>query len=158
MRRETGKRAALLSTVVGLALALVACGRASETDLLSAVGITPTATRSAEEVASATAAAAAQQTAAASVSASPAGAVGALGDVNRGRGDFGTWCQNCHRPGGNGPDILATGGPGAAPTLHTFTVLIREGADHPPGPYRTSDFSDRQLGDLLAYILAESAS
>ena len=159
MSRETGKRAALLATVGGCAILLVGCGRASEVDILAAVGITPTATRSPEELATATAAAAAQQTEAAAAVGSPA-AVAALGDVNRGRSTFNTWCLNCHQPGGGGtgPDILAAGGPGASLNLEGFTVLIRQGTDHPPGAYRTSDFSDRQMGDLLAYILAESAS
>jgi mono/diheme cytochrome c family protein len=163
--RESQKRAALLVTIGGLALLLVACGRASEADIFAAVGITPTATLSADQIAASTATASAQQTADAAAAGSPAAGspaaeVAALGDVNRGRSTFGTWCQNCHTPGGGGqaPDILAPAGPGADLALDTFTVFIREGETHPPGPYRTSDFSDRQLGDLLAYILAESSS
>ena len=152
-------RAGLLLTVVGLALALTACGRASQSDIFAALGITPTPTRSPEEIASATAAAIAQQTAAASASGSPAGGAVA-GDVTVGRRIFITWCVNCHVPGGGGsaPDILVADGPASSMTFDEFKAFIRGGEEHPPGPYRTSDFSDRQLGDLWAYIVAESAA
>jgi mono/diheme cytochrome c family protein len=161
VRTQTGKRAALLLTVVSLALVLVACGRATEADILAAVGITPTATQSAEQIATSTAAAAAQQTAAAGAASSPAVDVAALGDVNRGRNTFNTWCLNCHQPGGSGtgPDLLAPGGPGASITLESLTVLIREAPEHnPPGPYDSTFISDRSIGDLAAYILSESSS
>lgn len=158
MKREAQQRAALLLAIGGLALALVACGRATESDIFAAVGITPTATRGPEEIAASTATAVAQQTAEAAEAGSPAAEAAALGDVDRGRSTFNTWCLNCHTPGGGGqaPDILAPAGPGADLAPDAFTVFIREGETHPPGPYRTSDFSARQLGDLLAYILAES--
>ena len=70
------------------------------------------------------------------------------------------WCVNCHAPGGGGPapDILVAGGAGASLTPEEFKPFIRGGEEHQPGPYRTSDFSDRQLNDLLAYILAQSSS
>lgn len=159
MSRETGRRAVLLSAVVGLAFALVACGRATETDIFAAVGITPTSTQSPDEIATSTAAAIAQQTA---VAGSPTVAVAALGDVSRGRGTFSTWCQNCHQPGGSGsgPDVLAAGGIGVDVNLESLTVLIREAEVdvHPPGPYDTFIISDRSIGDLAAYILAESSS
>lgn len=160
MKRQTQQRAALLLAIGGLALALVACGRASEADILSAVGITPTATRSPEEIAASTATAAAQQTAEAAEAGSPAVDVAALGDVTRGRGTFGTWCVNCHTPGGGGtgPDILAPGSAGAAITLDSLTVLLRQGENHPPGPYQSFSISDRAIGDLAAYILAEAGA
>ena len=106
----------------------------------------------------ATAAAIAQQTAAAGT---PAVDIAALGDVNRGRSTFGTYCANCHTPGGTvaGPDLLAAGGPGASITLESLKTFLREGTnDHDPGPYQSFDITDRQIGDIAAYILAESGS
>jgi mono/diheme cytochrome c family protein len=159
LTHETGRRGALLLVIGGLVFGLVACGRASESELLSAVGITPTATQSPEEIATVTAIAVAQQTAAAGT---PAVDIAALGDVESGRRIFNDQgCINCHRPGGGGTgsDLLAPGGPGASLTLESLTVLVREAPnDHPPGPYRSFEITDRSIGDLAAYILAESQS
>lgn len=153
----TGKRATLLVTLIGVAIFVAACGRASDNDIFQALGITPTPTQSAEQIATATAQVAAQQTAVAAAVGSPgAGGAVALGDVTRGERTFNQWCLNCHKAGGPGGDILSPGSPGSGMTIDSLTVLIREGADHPPGPYQTFQISDRALNDLAAYIAAHA--
>lgn len=156
------RRASLLLGVLATALLVVACGRASSTEISQALGITPTATLSAAEVAAATTAAFASATrSAANVAAgSPgAGSPGAVaaGDVSRGSQQFTTWCAGCHRVGGRGPDILATGSVAAGVTYSELETLIRQGTKHaPPGPYATTRITDRQLNDLHAFILSRA--
>jgi mono/diheme cytochrome c family protein len=154
---QTGRRATLLLAIGVVAVGLVACGQASESDIFEAVGITPTATQSAEEIAAMTATVSAQQTASAGT---PAVDVAALGDVTQGKNTFNTYCAQCHTPGGGGvgPDLLAAGGPGALLDIESFTAFLRAGEDHPPGPYQSFDISDRQVGNIAAYIVAESQS
>ncbi len=157
-------RAFLLVTVIATVLLVVACGRASETEINQALGITPTPTPSAAQLASATARAmevAAQRTAAAGAAGSPGsgGQVAALGDVTRGSRQFTTWCAACHSAAGAGGNILAPGGPGAAVTTETLLPLIREGTNHakPPGPYKTTEIPDGAVADIAAYILSKAA-
>lgn len=149
------RRLTLLVSVVTVALVTAACGRATDDQINQLLGITPTPTLSAEAIASATEAA--QATADARlVAASSPGAV-ALGDVTSGSRQFQTWCAGCHRPGGAGPDILSAGSPGAKVTADTLLPLVRDGAGHtPPGPYRPTEISDKQIADVAAYILAEA--
>jgi len=154
-------RAFLLVVVVGVALVAAACGRAGPDEINQALSITPTATASAEQIAAATSAAAtrsAEAAAAAVPGASPGAAVAAVGDVRRGSSQFRQVCSGCHRPGGPGGDILAPGGPGANVTADGLLVLIREGTDHPPGPYATTRVSDAAVNDLLAFILSEAGA
>src|SRR4051794_15058632 len=104
------RKSMLLFSVLAIALVAAGCGRASEEQINQALGITPTATFSAEQVKVASAAASATA-AGRVVAASSPGAV-ALGDVTRGARQFDTWCSACHGPGGAGPDILSSGGVG----------------------------------------------
>jgi mono/diheme cytochrome c family protein len=156
-----GRRGILLVTLIGVALAVASCGRASQTEIEQALGITPTATASAAQIATGTAAAAATTTAQTAVAAAPAGtdpaAEVALGDVNRGNLQFLTQCSGCHRPGGAGPDLLAAGGAGAGVTTETLLPLIRDGIGHPvpPGPYPATLLSDGSIADIAAYIAAQ---
>jgi mono/diheme cytochrome c family protein len=158
--RSTRTKALLLFGMVGMTLIVAACGRASDADILSAIGITPTPTQSPEQIATATAAVAAQQTAVAAAAASPgAGGAVAMGDITRGERTFNSNCVQCHTAGAAGGDITAPGGPASALTLDSLTILVREGTNHtPPGPYQTFQVSDRALGDILAYLIAESSS
>ena len=156
-------RAFLLVAVVGVALVVAACGRASQAEINQALGITPTATASAEQIAAATAAAsaaAATRTAVVANAGSPGAgpAVAAVGDVTRGSTQFLVQCSGCHGPGGAGGNLREPGGPGAAVTADNLLVLIREGANHPPGPYTTAQLSDASVRDIATYIQAQAGT
>jgi mono/diheme cytochrome c family protein len=147
---------ALLTTIISVALTAVACGRATEEQINQLLGITPTATMSAEQMAAATEAANATSAARTAAASSPGAA--AQGDVAQGERQFNTWCQGCHGPGGIGPDIRSPGSPGASVTAATLLPLVREGAGHtPPGAYKTTEISDPQITDIAAYLNAEAA-
>ncbi|MDP9353878.1 MAG: c-type cytochrome [Chloroflexota bacterium] len=152
-------RSTLLATIIGVAVLVAACGRATEEEINQALRITPTPTRSAEEIATGTAAAevaAATRTAEAAMAGSPGAAV-ALGDVTRGKTQFNTWCLNCHRAGGTAPNVLEAGGPGASLTYEQLLPLIRTGENHtPPGPYQTFTLNDKAVADITAFIRAEA--
>lgn len=149
------RRLTLLVSIVTVALVTAACGRATDDQINQLLGITPTPTLSAEAVASATEAAQATADARLAAVSSP-GAV-ALGDITSGSRQFETWCAGCHRPGGSGPDILAAGGLGGAVTAEALLPLVRDGEGHtPPGPYRPTEITDKQIADIAAYILSEA--
>ncbi len=157
------RRFVLLVSLITVALGAAACGRATEDQINQALGITPTATQSAEQVAAATKAASATA-AARQLAASSPGAAGAalLGDVTQGSRQFQTWCSGCHGPGGQGPDIRSPGSPGETVTAESLLALVREGVGHPeppdpPGVYRTTEISDKQVTDLAAYLRDQSA-
>ena len=148
------KRLGLMTTVITVVLTLASCGRATEDQINQALGITPTATMSAEQVAESTAAASATSTARELALASPGASGGvAAGDVTAGKRQFNTWCVACHSPGGAGPDILSTGSPGTSIDPTTLLAMIREGEGHtPPGPYKVTELSDKQVTDVAAYL------
>ena len=150
----TARRSLSLTALIGLAVGMAACERATEEDINQALGITPTPTASAAQIATGTAAASATAASRAAAASSPgAGGAAALGDVTRGRRQFLTQCAGCHGPGGQGPDILAAGSAGANVTFETLQPLIREGANHtPPGPRTAAEISDATLRDIAAYI------
>lgn len=154
-------RGLLLAMVAGTVLVVAACGRATEREINQALGITPTPTPSAEQLATGTARAIAAATEAARAASSPgtAGQVAAVGDVSRGSRQFTTWCFNCHGPAGTGPKLLEQGGAGAAVTLEMLLPLVREADGHasPPGPYTASEIPDGAVADLVAYILSRAA-
>src|SRR3712207_4398723 len=85
------RRFVLLVSLIAVALGAAACGRATEDQIKQALGITPTATQSAEQVAAATEAASA--TAAARQLAASSPGAGVLGDVAQGSRQFQTWCS-----------------------------------------------------------------
>ena len=148
-------RGLLLLATVSLAIVLAACGRATELQIDQALGITPTPTRSPEEIASATSAAVASATARAAAEDEPAAL--ARGDAARGRRQFTTQCVGCHRAGGRGPNLLEAGGPGSDVTPDGLLALIREGTGHPAGlTYRNTEISDSQVDDLAAYIRSQA--
>ena len=154
------RRFVLLVSLISVALGAAACGRATEDQINQALCITPTATQSAEQVAAATEAASA--TAAVRQLAATSPEAGALGDVTQGSRQFQTWCSGCHGPGGQGPDIRSPGSPGETVTAESLLALVREGVGHPeppnpPGVYRTTEISDKQVADLAAYLRDQSA-
>jgi mono/diheme cytochrome c family protein len=156
------RRFVLLVALITVALGAAACGRATEDQINQALGITPTATRSAEQIAAATEAASATAAGRLLAASSPGAAAAALGDVSQGSRQFQTWCSGCHGPGGVGPDIRSPGSPGATITAATLLPLVREGVGHPeppnpPGVYRTTEISDKQVADIAAYLRDQSA-
>jgi len=162
--RRTWLRGSWLAVSLAVATFAVACGRATEDEINQALGITPTPTASAEEIATGTAAAAATREARTAVVAagspgagSPA-AVAAAGDVTRGRLQFLTQCQACHGPAGRGGNLLEPGGPGAGATFERLLPLIREGTGHPdpPGPYSPTLVTDNIIRDLAAFIRSQA--
>jgi mono/diheme cytochrome c family protein len=145
-------RASLLIAAIAVAVFAVACGRASEQDIDSALGITPTATLSADDLATSTAKAVAQQTAQAG--ASP-GSVAMLGNVTQGGSTFQFNCAQCHRADGSGrgPALAGPSSPAVALTDDQIVELIRKGTNHtPPGPYQTFTISDQRIADIIAYL------
>jgi mono/diheme cytochrome c family protein len=159
-------RLAFLVMTVSVAIVAVACGRASKEEIDAALGITPTATFSAEQVISSTAEAAsvaATRQAAIAALASPQGAdvdLASAGDVTQGRLQYQLRCQQCHQPSGNGP-AAALSGPGNPATTFTdaqLRDLVRTGEGHakPPGPLNTTAISDRQLINIIAFIRDQS--
>ncbi len=155
--RALRRRLTLLVTVISIALIGAACGRATEDQINQALGITPTATMSPEQIASATAAVTSTHEAKLLASSSPGAA--SVGDVAAGKRQYDTWCIGCHGPGGSGPEILAAGSPGASVTLETMTAMIRDGTGHtPPGVYKETELSDKQIADLTAYLQSAPGS
>ena len=151
------RRFTVLVTLISVVMIGAACGRATEEQINQALGITPTATMSAEQIASATEAASA--TAAARELALSSPGAGALGDVTQGARQFQTWCSGCHGPGGIGPDIRAPGSAGASVTADSLLPLVRDGEGHtPPGPYLPTEISNDQIADVAAYLNQEAAS
>lgn len=151
------KRLGLMTTVVAITLTVAACGRATEDQINQALGITPTATMSAEQIVESTAAASATSAARELAMASPGAA--AAGDVTAGKRQFDTWCIGCHGPGGIGPDILSPGSPGSTVDPATLQVMIREGEGHtPPGAYKTTEISDKQVIDIASYLQSSPGS
>jgi mono/diheme cytochrome c family protein len=153
------RRFVLLVSLITVALGGAACGRATEDQINQALGITPTATQSAEQIVAATEAASATAAARQLAASSPGAAV--LGDVTQGSRQFQTWCSGCHGPGGQGPDIRSPGSPGETVTAESLLALVREGVGHPappdpPGVYRTTEISDKQVADLAAYLREQS--
>lgn len=152
-------RSTLLATMIGVAFLAAACGRATEEEINQALGVTPTPTRSAEEIATGTAvaqAAAATRTAEAAMAGSP-GAEVALGDVTRGRTQFTLNCIGCHGPAGQGGNLLEPGGPASSLTYEQLLAVVRQGQNHPT-KFETFRISDSSIADVLAYIQAESGA
>ncbi|MGH2615805.1 MAG: c-type cytochrome [Thermomicrobiales bacterium] len=151
------RRFTLLVTVIAVALVAAACGRATDDQINQVLGITPTATLSAEQIAAATEAASA--TAEARLLAASSPGARAQGDVAQGARQFQTWCAGCHGPGGAGPDILAPGSPGASVTAESLLPLVRDAIGHatPPGPYLATEISDDQIAGIAAYLNEQAA-
>jgi mono/diheme cytochrome c family protein len=153
----------MLVTVIVLAVVAVACGRATEDDINSALGITPTATMSAEQQATATAAADARATdAALGIAPSPGSEaantdLAALGNPTLGRTTFAVQCQRCHTPNGTGAAPALTGGTNPATSLTDTQLfsLMNDGTNHGPdvgGPGAIGTLTDKQIYDLIAFL------
>lgn len=159
--RRTRKRGTLLVSVIAVVLSVAACGRASEEEINQALGITPTPTQSAEQIAEATsrAEAAAATREAQLASGSPAsGEVALAGDAVRGQTQFSLWCMQCHGPAGTAPDVLEAGGATAGMSYEELLAFLRDGTNHSPGPIPNFRVSDQSIVDIQVYIQAQTGS
>jgi mono/diheme cytochrome c family protein len=142
-------------------LVAVACGRATEEDINAALGITPSPTLNAEEVAAATGTAAALATSRAQIAASPAGTGGdaavllAGGDITRGQVVFLQNCQSCHGGAPTAPNLMQPN-PDVDLSPEHFLAVVRNGEGHEPrpGPFGPQRISDESLRNLYAFILS----
>lgn len=157
------RRAGLIVCLLSLTVLAAACGRASEDDINSALGITPTATQSAEQIAAVTATAEARASqSAAGGAATPAtadeaaAALLASGNVALGQTVFFQNCLSCHGP--NAPAGVLNGPNDADLSAGSFLALIRDGTGHPtpPGPFIAQRISDDQLRNLYAWLVSVS--
>ncbi|MDQ3513120.1 MAG: cytochrome c [Chloroflexota bacterium] len=161
--RGRGRATVLLASIV-VAVVMVACGRASESEINQALGITPTPTQSAEQVAAATeraAAGAATREAQLAAGGSPvAGELTLLGDATRGRTQFALWCMQCHGPSAQAPDLTAPDGALATLDATGLLAFVRDGTGHQPrpGPIPSFRVSDQNIADIYAYLEAEAAA
>lgn len=163
MRSSGRNRALLLASAVLVAVIFVACGRASEDDINAALGITPTATLSAEQVAQATEDAITRATEIAnSGNGTPSDALNntnlaALGSVQLGRTNFATQCQRCHTPNGAGAAAALVGSTSPSTNLNDVQIydMLKNGTNHDkaeggPGPLNL--LTDDQIYNIIAYI------
>lgn len=152
-------RASLLVMALGVAVFAIACGRASQKEIEQALGITPTATFSPDDLATSTARAAAAASARAAAGspgagASP-GAVALAGNVAAGKNSFQFNCAQCHRPNSptgapllNGPES-----PSIALSDAQIFDLIRNGTNHkPPGAIPDFTLNNQRIADIIAYL------
>jgi mono/diheme cytochrome c family protein len=162
------RRLTFLITTIGIAVFAVACGRATQDEINSALGITPTATLSVEQVATGTALAiSTDQTRTAAVAAmtanpgsgSPVSLVD-VADIVQGKTQFQLRCLNCHKVSGSGSASALAGVDNPATTYSDQELidLIRSGEGHaaPPGPLTSVTISDRQLINIIGYIRDQS--
>ena len=159
------KRLTFLVATIAVAFIAVACGRASQDDINAALGITPSATLSAEMMATGTAQVQiAEQTRTAAVAAAEAGgspvALALTGDVVQGRTQYQLRCLNCHRPNNavNAPILSGPGNPATQFSDEELVALVRTGEGHatPPGPLNEVTISERQLINIIAFIRDQS--
>ena len=153
------RRFVLLVSLITIALGAAACGRATEDQINQALGITPTATQSAEQVAAATEAASATAASARQLAASSPGAA-VLGDVTSGKPPVPDLVQWMSRTGWRG-----TGHPIAGkPRRHNHgrdALATRARGRRPydppaPGPYLKTEIS-RQTGRRYRRLSARSS-
>ena len=126
------RRLALLVTLITVALGAAACGRATEDQINQALGITPTATQSAEQIASATEAASA--TAAARLLAASSPGRGRTGRRQSGKPAVPDLVQRLPWPGRRGTRYSLAGEPRRLRHGRVALALVREGVGHPNHP------------------------
>jgi mono/diheme cytochrome c family protein len=154
----------LAGALLVTAAILVACGRASEDEINAALGITPTATMSAEDQAKATEQANSRATEQAAVAggATPNSALDTtnlaqLGSVQLGRTTFAVQCQRCHSPTGTGVGgaLVGSTSPTVALTDTQIYNLLKVGTNHEKstgGPGALPNVTDKQIYDIIAFI------
>lgn len=166
MSRSGRHRAYWLIALIGLATVAVACGRATESDINAALGITPTATMSAEDISTATQEAIENATRVAEggggidSAASDTTNLAALGNALIGRTTFISNCTGCHVANGSGVAPPIPGADGVAAPLTDMQVynVIREGVNHGEdvgGPGARANLTDKQIYDMIAFIRSQ---
>jgi mono/diheme cytochrome c family protein len=156
-------RAYWLIAIIGLATFAVACGRASEADINAALGITPTPTMSADDMATATTLASENATRVASggegvdTAAEDTTDLAGLGNPLIGRTAFLSNCTGCHAVNGSGAAPPLAGATGLAAPLTDMQIFntIREGVRHGEdigGPGARANLTDKQIYDMIAFI------
>ena len=151
---------------MGLAIFAVACGRASEDDINAALGITPTATMSADDIATATqesienAARVAESGGGIDSAANDTTDLAALGNPLIGRTGFLSNCTGCHVANGSGSAPPVPGENGIAAPLTDMQIynVIREGVNHGEdvgGPGARANLTDKQIYDMIAFIRSQ---
>jgi mono/diheme cytochrome c family protein len=148
---------------MALATFAVACGRASETDINAALGITPSPTMSADDMATSTAQASenATRVAGGGSGVDTAGEdttnLAVLGNPLIGRTSFLSNCTGCHVANGSGVAAPVPGASGMAALLTDMQIynVIREGTGHGTdigGPGARANLTDKQIYDMIAFI------
>ena len=157
--KSVGCRGTGLMAIFTALVLLVACGRATDQEIDQALGIEPTATIDPTVSAGQTATAAFDESQAGSPGADGrAVPVAVAGNPLLGRSRFNFVCAICHTVGGGGsaPDLLAAGGAGAGITLEELQLIVREGQNHPPGPYQAFQVTDDDIANIAALILEQA--
>lgn len=163
MNRSGRHRAYWLIAVICLATFAVACGRASEADINAALGITPTPTMSADDMATSTAQASENATRVAGggegedTAASDTTDLAGLGNPLIGRTSFLSNCTGCHVANGSGAAPPIPGANGIAAPLSDMQLynVVREGTNHGEdvgGPGARANLTDKQIYDMIAFI------
>ncbi|MGH2552008.1 MAG: c-type cytochrome [Thermomicrobiales bacterium] len=162
MRGNGRRRGYMLMSIMLLAVVAVACGRATENDINSALGITPTATLSPDQQSTATAEAAARATdIALGIAPSPGSLddvdLASLGNLTLGRTAFAVQCQRCHTPSGQGAAAALSGAnnPAAALSDSAIYAMISDGTNHGKdigGPGALTTLSDAQIYNIIAFL------
>ena len=166
MSRIGRHRAYWLIAIIGLATFAVACGRATEDDINAALGITPTATMSAGDMATATQESAENATrvaeggGGADAAASDTTNLAVLGNPLIGRTTFISNCTGCHVANGSGvaQPIPGAGGIAAPLTDAQLYNIIRDGTNHGEdvgGPGARANLTDKQIYDMIAFIRSQ---
>jgi len=155
------KRGSVLAlTLLSVLIVVVACGRASEEDINKALGIEPTATLSAEQIAQATESAEAAASAIAS-GATPVESGMPVGDVRLGQQQFQFQCMQCHQPSGagQGPALTTADSPAIALTDQEIFDIVRTGEGHgTQAAVSEVRVNDLQLASIIAYIRDQIAT
>jgi mono/diheme cytochrome c family protein len=163
VNRSGRHRAYWLIAVVCLATFAVACGRASEADINAALGITPSPTLSADDIATSTALASDNATRVAGggegvdTAADDTTDLTVLGNPMIGRTSFLSNCTGCHAANGSGVAAPVPGASGMAALLTDMQLynVIREGTNHGEdvgGPGARANLTDKQIYDMIAFI------
>ena len=155
------RRAGVLITTVAVAVIAVACGRATDMEIDAALGITPTATKTAGEMVTATEAAFARSTAEALSVESGTPFVdenvdlAALGNVTQGQTRALVACNLCHAVGKPGGVLAGPGSAAAGLTDQQIYDTIKLGTNHGPdvgGPDTPIKVTEQDIYNIIAFI------
>ena len=166
MTRSRRHRGYWLIAIIGLASLAVACGRATEDEINAALGITPTATMSADDFTTATAESAANATRISEggdegdAASDDTTDLATLGNPLIGRTAFLSNCTGCHAANNSGVAPALPGASGLAAPLTDMQIynVIRAGVNHSVemgGPGPRANLTDKQIYDMIAFIRSQ---